>query len=459
MSQFKYLNVALLAFSGLTMASSHAATLQPLSDQQLSETTGQALMSLTYTAPTDANNLESKRDGGVKNIGFYKLGLEADLELNANIKKLQLGCGGVNGAGNCDIDIDNLSLSGLGNSATSNTNSDSDRAARVGSSAVLTNPFIQFAVKNPNSASTREIVGINLSSEKAIGLLTFGQENSNTKNGINSLSGYMRVAATTGTALVNGFGTSLVSGEAERTQLKQSDGYNAINGQACCVLFGGTLGFTTNSYNLNLRDKATGSNILKGDLVLLEQPITGKRINSAQLTASAKVREIDLTGNIVANVIGLNLNKETYGTIQNLTVDVSINEDLGYFHKASLNGTPASLSLQSQDIQWTANKSVSQKGWWLEFSNPIDIGQIDPTDRVDIPKATLNEVMTQVSSYLNKKPVQCGPVLLLNCLLGDSVPVGTVDLKDAPNPSMTLTNLQLSKQDFTPNCYGNLKFC
>ena len=132
---------------------------------------------------------------------------------------------------------------------------------------------------------------------------------------------------------------------------------------------------------------------------------------------------------------------------------------MGYFHKASLNGTPASLSLQSQDIQWTANKSVSQKGWWLEFSNPIDIGQIDPTDRVDIPKATLNEVMTQVSSYLNKKPVQCGAVLLLNCLLGDSVPVSTVDLKDAPNPSMTLTNLQLSKQDFTPNCYGNLKFC
>ncbi|MCU4437703.1 hypothetical protein KTH93_19815, partial [Acinetobacter bereziniae] len=117
MSQFKFLNVALLVFSGLTMASSDAATLQPLSDQQLSETTGQALMSLTYTAPTDANNLESKRDGGVKNIGFYKLGLEADLELNANIKKLQLGCGGVNGAGNCDIDIDNLSLSGLGNSA------------------------------------------------------------------------------------------------------------------------------------------------------------------------------------------------------------------------------------------------------------------------------------------------------------------------------------------------------
>ncbi|NJG87356.1 hypothetical protein, partial [Salmonella enterica] len=143
---------------------------QRLTDEQLSETTGQALMSLSYTSPTDASNLESKRDGSAKNIGFYKLGLEADLELNANIKKLQLGCGGVNNSvrsGVCDIDIDNISLSGLGNSASSNTDSDSDRAARVGSSAVLTNPFIQFAIKNPDSASTREVVGINLSSEKA----------------------------------------------------------------------------------------------------------------------------------------------------------------------------------------------------------------------------------------------------------------------------------------------------
>ncbi|MFW1971819.1 hypothetical protein [Acinetobacter bereziniae] len=462
------IKILCLTFLSLGMATTHAdfTHLQSMSDEQLSETTGQALMSLTYIAPTDATNLEAKRkDGagniiGAKNIGFYKLGLEAELELNANIKKLQLGCGGVSGAGNCDIDIDNLSLSGLGNSASSNTGSTADRAARVGSSAVLTNPYMQFAIKNPNSASTRELVGINLSSEKAIGLLTFGQENSNTKNGINSLSGYMKVAATTGTALVNGFGTSLVSGEAARRQLIQSDGYNAINGQACCAVLVFPIGFTTTAYNLNLRDKATGSNILKGDLSLLEQEITGKRINSATLKASALVRDIDLSGNIIARAIGfINLDKETSGTIKNLNVDVTINEDLGYFHKASLNGTPASLSLQGQDIQWPGNKSTASKGWWLEFSNPIDIGKIDPADRVDIPKATLNEVMNQVSTYLKEKPVYCGIALLENCLAGSTIPLKEVDLKDASSPSMTLSNLQLAKQDFTPNCYGSLKFC
>ncbi|ESK55076.1 hypothetical protein F990_02244, partial [Acinetobacter tjernbergiae DSM 14971 = CIP 107465] len=291
-------------------------------------------------------------------------------------------------------------------------------------------------------------------------LITFGTENSANANGINSLSGYMEVAATTGTALVNGFGTSLVSGEAARGTLNQSDGYNAITGKACCVFFV-PLDFTTTAYNLNLRDKATGSNILKGDLVLPQQVITGKRISTAPLAATALVRDIDLSGTLSANAAGLiNLNnKTTSGTIKNLTVDVAISENLGFFHKASLNGTAASLSLQSQDIQWTNNVSVAQKGWWLEFSNPIDIGKIDPTLKVDIPKATLNDVFTQVSAYLTANPVQCGSIIAQDCLLGSAIPVGTVDLINAAHASMTLIDLQLAKQDFTPNCYGTLKFC
>lgn len=466
MRQYKVFYSAMLVLSSLCFGSAYAesSTLKTLSDSELSAATGQALMSLTYISPKDDANLESKRTGITDpsngGIGFYKLGLEALLELNINIKKLQLGCGGVNGAGACDIDIDNLSLTGLGNSATSNTDSTTDRNARVGSSAELTNPFIQFAIKNPNSAATREVVGLNLSAEKAMGLITFGSENSATANGINSLSGYMEVAATTGTALVNGFGTSLVSGEAARGTLNQSDGYNPITGKACCVFFV-PLDFTTTAYSLNLRDKATGSNILKGDLTLPQQVITGKRISTAPLSATALVRDIDLSGTLSANAGGLiNLNnKSTSGTIKNLSVDVAIQEGLGYFHKANLNGTAASLSLQSQDIQWTNNVSVSQKGWWLEFSNPIDIGKIDPTLKVDIPKATLNDTFTQVSNYLTANPVQCGSVIAQNCLLGSAIPVGTVDLINAAHASMTLIDLQLAKQDFTPNCYGTLKFC
>ncbi|MCH7391531.1 hypothetical protein [Acinetobacter dispersus] len=464
------LPIFLLGTIGLCLNSAYAAssTMQSMTDSELSATTGQALMSLSYVSPTDLANKEAQRPGGDKNIGFYKLGLEAEMELNVNIKKLQLGCGGVNGPGGCDIDIDYLSLSGLGNSATSNSDSAADRAARAGSSAVLTNPFIEFAIKNPDKASTRQVVGLNLSAEKALGLITFGLENGPNKSGINSLSGYMQIAPTTGIANVNGFGTSLVSGEAGKGTLKQSDGYDPISGEVCCTLFGtGNIPFTTTAYNLNLRDKASGSNTLKGDLILGQQEITGKRITNAPLTATAKVRDIALTGTIDATARALGFinvpltGKNVTGTIQNLMVDVAINEDLGYFHKANLNGTAASLSLQSQNIQWTNNTSISQNGWWLEFTNPIDIGFIEPALSVDIPKATLNEAFRQVSAFLktDEGRIFCGNNLASDCLFGSDIPVGTVNLINATRPQMGLTDLELATQKFTPNCYGTLKFC
>ena len=190
--KLNYLKIALCLGSSVALSISHAGTLQTLTDEQLSETTGQALMSLSYIAPTDTKNLETTRSGGATNIGFYKLGLEAELELNANIKKLQLGCGGTNGAGGCDVDIDNLGLSGLKVDANGKP-MDMTSEERVGSSAKLTNPFIEFAIKNPGSASTREVVGLRLSAEKAMGLLTAGTENSTTPNGINTISGFMRI--------------------------------------------------------------------------------------------------------------------------------------------------------------------------------------------------------------------------------------------------------------------------
>ncbi|ENX61651.1 hypothetical protein F884_02711 [Acinetobacter sp. CIP 102143] len=459
MRRFKSLHLAMLTLGSLCLNSAYASdTLHSLTDSEMSATTGQSLFTLQYLAPSDTGNSYNSTNG---NIGFYKFGMEAELQLNANIKKLQLGCGGVNGANACDIDIDNVSLSGLGNSSTSNTDSDADRAARVGSSAILNNPFMQLAIKNPDSASTRQLVGVNFSAESIQGLLTFGEENSSTKNGINSLSGYMVTAATKGESNVNGFGTSLVSGEAARGTLNQSDGYDPITGKVCCLLFGaGTLDFETESYALNLRDKATGSNILKADLTLPEQVITGKRITSAALTANAKVRDIDLTGNIVAVAGGLiTLDRELTGTLQNLNVDVAINENLGFFHKANLNGTAASLSVQSQKLQWPGNKSLAQTGWWLELSNPIDTGYIKTSQSVDIPKSTLNQTFGQVGSYLTDNPIFCGNNLASECLTGTTIASGNLNLINATRPQMTLTDLQLATQNFTPNCYGTLKFC
>lgn len=83
MRQFTSLQVAILALGSLCFSTAYAdSTLVPMSDAELSATRGQALMSMSYIAPTDAAS-NSNTNG---NMGFYRLALDAQLELNANIK-------------------------------------------------------------------------------------------------------------------------------------------------------------------------------------------------------------------------------------------------------------------------------------------------------------------------------------------------------------------------------------
>ena len=141
--------ISILITATLGLSQSYAMT--ALNDEELSEVEGQSLMNLEFQQGTNTTDAQGKTYNQ-SNIGFYKLALSAELELNANIKKLQLGCGGDNNsirANSCDIDIDHISLSGLPDDA----NYTSDQ--RAATSALITNPFIQFAIKNPTSAATR----------------------------------------------------------------------------------------------------------------------------------------------------------------------------------------------------------------------------------------------------------------------------------------------------------------
>ncbi len=190
--------------SGLCALSNAAYSFEPLDEDAMRNVDGQALFTLGYLAPTDNTNLAVDTDGTTKNIGFYRFGMEAELELNANIKKLQLGCGGVNGAGACDIDIDNLSLSGLKIDPATGKSLPMTNEERAASSAKLTNPFIEFAIKNPQSAALREMVGVRFSAEKLKGFLTAGLENGNTASGINVLSGYMKIASDSTADVIKG---------------------------------------------------------------------------------------------------------------------------------------------------------------------------------------------------------------------------------------------------------------
>lgn len=173
-----------------------ANDLKPLTDGEMAAETGQALVNLSYLAAGQAGNPMA----GSAGVGFYTLGIEAEVGINANIKKFQAGCGGANGANGCDLDIDNFSLGCIANSAgtcislpaTGRQINGAVSDNSVGNQSqmkdfVLTNPFFQFAIKNPTTASTREVVGIRIGAANVSGPMSFGQ--------INSFSGYLTAQA------------------------------------------------------------------------------------------------------------------------------------------------------------------------------------------------------------------------------------------------------------------------
>ncbi|TEU24774.1 hypothetical protein [Alkanindiges illinoisensis] len=464
---------ALLSLSTVTFA---GQGLTSLSDEEMAKQTGQVLFNASYLAPSDSGNFES-----ANNVGFYKLGLEAELQINANIKKLQLGCGGVNGANGCDIDIDNLSLSG--NSAT--------REGRVGSDAVLTNPFIEFAIKNPDSASLREVVGFRVSSEKMQGLLTAGTANSSTANGINSISGYMKVQSDP-SGIIKGYAKTM----ATRDNLY---GPNEVQGTLQALGLGGVAEADFKTTNGGFNVPAINNNYFETPAI----KVNGTRIKSVTLSAPVKVPNI-YVGNgadypvagtvqynatphqagipepsaiytqggpveatvtqcrVIACLIAPNGTKlpNVYmnGTISNITANLNLQQSLGLIHSLPID-SPFYLSLQKNAMHWPGAKAddIAQKGWWLSLADPVNIGNVNLTDAIDI-SPLFPQISTFVSQYLQANPAKTNDLAgLLN--IGDlTANIGTIDLKDAPL-TLNLSNLQLTNQDFVPNCYGGLTFC
>lgn len=414
-----------------TIVSASAIAMAPLSDDEMSNVTGQALLMMDMR----------EGEGISKDLNFYRAGLDAIVELNANFEKLQLGCGGVNGPG-CDIDIDHLSLSGP----------DDCPVGRPGCDAILTRPFFEFAIDNDGTPH-REIVGFRLSAEMAEGLLTAGQ-NDGTPNGINSLSGYMEIEETTGT-----------------TQTKPTPFNEPLTGR---VTVGGCAYGCPRTYNTDLADID-----LESKNVLFTVPaftVNDRRVKNLNLQANADIPDIAISGTRSAEIPGCmgillipicNYSIETLnikGVLSGLKTNISINESLGFLHKIPIQN-PFSLSMQSQNIFWPeSNESnIAQRGWWMAFSDPVKLGDLStpPDYQVDISEA-YPEVATKVSQFLHDE--------ILSVALGDALgsmftgtlnaDVGVINLANYGAVQVNLENLPLgSAQDVTPNCWGSAAFC
>lgn len=472
-----------------------AGSLISLSDQELSETTGQALMSLGYIAPNESSNLMSKYSSG-SNIGFYKLGIDADIELNANIANLQLGCGGMNNTirtNSCDIDIKNIALSGLNDTTNSSGSPTFTSQQRAATDALINNPFIQFAIRNPEKASTREVVGVQLGAAAITGLLSLGTENGSTASltdGLQSLSGFMQIAATTGTASTQ----KTIFGKTSNQILS---GYAGLLTNGAAVQFNSqptnskTTGITIPSVSTAFEVPAFTINGVRQTSALVENIKTKiSTIPIDTLSTDALYVSLGCGGNstpilcpiATALVSGATFKMASGSSIQNLNMKITFQEALSMIHNIPLTGSGGYLSLQSMALIWpdstvsaadisknslsslSKGTDVAQPGWWMSFANPVQLGVLNVDNQVNID-AVLPQVASLVSTFLSKK--ENYPVLDLGQVLGAVVqtPISqklNVDLNSYTlnNPAtLSLINQKLANQTPVSNCYGSLKFC
>lgn len=174
-SERRYLAIVIVvAWIALVWAVRIEAALTPMADEALSEVTGQEDGSLFLSDYIGPNELTGAPADGSANFDFYRMGLDVKMNLNANIAKFQLGCGGVNDllttSPACDIDIDYLSFMGI------KSNGEFPSPDGPDSAFELIRPYVELAIKNDNSPTLREVVGLKVGGQRINGALSIGRD-------------------------------------------------------------------------------------------------------------------------------------------------------------------------------------------------------------------------------------------------------------------------------------------
>ncbi|MGB1220148.1 MAG: hypothetical protein ACPG43_01345 [Alcanivoracaceae bacterium] len=186
---------AALAAALMPLLAAETAALTPLDDTDLSAVVAQGLFvsdHITGSELTGSNAYSQPFD-------FYRMGLDGELALNLNLSKLQLGCGGVNdfisASKGCDVDLDYATF--MGKNVTGNGPGDPL------SDFLLKRPYIELAIKNADSPSLREVVGIKIGAEQADGAISVGRRYYN-NGAINQENTAVATTCDTGASVGNG---------------------------------------------------------------------------------------------------------------------------------------------------------------------------------------------------------------------------------------------------------------
>ena len=325
MKGLSYLALIVLATMGGHAFAMQEEGLIPLTDTELSAETGQALFNMSYIAPSASGNPQN-------DIGFYKVSMEAQLDLNANIRKFQLGCGGFKGVG-CDIDIDNVSFTGI---VPTREKAGGTDAGPV-SDFTLINPFYDIAIKNPTNMATREVVGFRIGADSVWGMLSLGDLGSDpdsvsSHTGINSITGHLPTYIDNGNIPVK---LCILGANATNTACTAGNGIDLGN----ATIKRNTPNQGDNFFDLTLNRASRAY-------------LGGIRVRTQLLGF-----DVDLTSNL----------DQSLKFIHNITAGSDPNNNGKYDPGESVKNF--GISFQGQDVRWNTNGQWlnAQKGWWMEL--------------------------------------------------------------------------------------------
>jgi hypothetical protein len=151
------------------LASGANAELRPISDQQMSEVTGQAFVSVDRQYHPDAND----------NTAYTRVNLGMDIDIQTNVDVLELGRYEREGEkpGASDVYIEDFALGYINNQAYFDANPKAPRQRKPDGSAYAEGEIVPFSIQNPFlefafDENTDEVVGFRLGFGESMGVLS-----------------------------------------------------------------------------------------------------------------------------------------------------------------------------------------------------------------------------------------------------------------------------------------------
>jgi hypothetical protein len=384
-----------LVLAALLVPAAVRADLHTLRDDDLAGVSGQAFFQADKITGTGTQAT------GTSGITFYKMGLDAQLDFNMNIREMELG----RTSSGVDLWARDVAFGCVANASGVCQDSGAIGATQLKPFTVK-RPYLQFAFTGDSAKGTRELVGIRIGAESASGPLSFGQ--------MLSFSGYltatanMTMQAQTDVAVTCGPSTSPCVGSASHATGVNSFLYEAPNRSldmdnfsiTGCVLIVICLtdqarNFTVNLGTVSQNGKnvtAVGSRLTQAvindvDLSVMVDGLTaGMTLNQSNgidpNLASLVIGQIrSQSSTQIKNQLSAALKIGAAGQLPGCAslANCDIPYNLGNVHQVDINSPDFGLSMQKQAVAYPGYASAMPTGWAMYLPNAFTLNVARPT--------------------------------------------------------------------------------